>query len=86
MNPEDFRQQIHQLQRAVAELQQGWCIAVCSADERLIGIVALLLEDCDWAARSIADVLELDHGWPRCQSNQWLMRMGLWEEDLPSEA
>ena len=35
---------------------------------------------------SIADVLELDHGWPRSQSNQWLMRMGLWEEDLPSES
>ena len=47
MNPEDVRQQIHQLQRAVAELQQDWCIAVCSADERLIGIVSLLLEDCD---------------------------------------
>ena len=59
MNPEDFRQQIHQLQRAVAELQQGWCIAVCSADERLIGIVSLLLEDCDWAARSIAELLAL---------------------------
>ena len=59
MNPGDFRQQIHQLQRAVAELQQGWCIAVCSADERLIGIVSLLLEDCDWAAQSIAELLAL---------------------------
>jgi len=35
---------------------------------------------------SIADVLELDHGWQRSQSNQWLVRMGLWEEDLPDEA
>ena len=59
MNPGDFRQQIHQLQRAVAELQQGWCIAVCSADERLIGIVSLLLEGCDWAAGSIAELLAL---------------------------
>ena len=59
MNPGDFRQQIHQLQRAVAELQQGWCIAVCSADERLIEIVSLLLEGCDWAAGSIAELLAL---------------------------
>lgn len=35
---------------------------------------------------SIADVLELDHGWQRSQSNQWLVRMGLWEEDLSGEA
>ena len=35
---------------------------------------------------SIADVLELDHGWQRSQSNQWLVRMGLWEEDLSDEA
>ncbi len=35
---------------------------------------------------SIADVLELDHGWQRSQSNQWLVRMGLWEEDLSAGA
>ena len=35
---------------------------------------------------SIADVLERDHGWEREQSNDWLIRMGLWEEDLPTGA
>ncbi len=35
---------------------------------------------------SIADVLERDHGWERDQSNDWLIRMGLWEEDLPTGA
>ena len=29
---------------------------------------------------SIADVLAVYHGWPRSQSNQWLVRMGVWEE------
>ena len=31
-------------------------------------------------------VLERDHGWERDQSNDWLIRMGLWEEDLPTGA
>lgn len=35
---------------------------------------------------SIAGVLERDHGWEREQSNDWLIRMGLWEEDLPTGA
>lgn len=30
---------------------------------------------------SIADVLERDHGWDRTHSNEWLIRMGLWDED-----
>ena len=59
MNPEQTRQQIQALQRAIAELQQGWRIAVCSADERLIGIASLLLEDCEFAAGSIAELLAL---------------------------
>ena len=29
----------------------------------------------------IADVLEADHGWSIEQSEAWLVRMGLWEED-----
>jgi hypothetical protein len=29
----------------------------------------------------IADVLEADHGWSMEQSEAWLVRMGLWEED-----
>ena len=29
----------------------------------------------------IADLLESDHGWSTEQSETWLERMGLWEED-----
>jgi hypothetical protein len=29
----------------------------------------------------IADLLESDHGWSTEQSEAWLERMGLWEED-----
>ena len=29
----------------------------------------------------IADLLESDHGWSTEQSEAWLDRMGLWEED-----
>ena len=44
-------------------------------------------EQGDWLAELelLQLAQELNHGWPRSQSNQWLMRMGLWEEDLPSE-
>jgi hypothetical protein len=31
---------------------------------------------------AIADVLESDHGWSFEQSDAWLERMGLWEEEL----
>jgi hypothetical protein len=31
---------------------------------------------------AIADVLEADHGWSFEQSDAWLERMGLWEEEL----
>ena len=31
---------------------------------------------------AIADVLEADHGWSLEQSDAWLERMGLWEEEL----
>ena len=31
---------------------------------------------------AIADVLESDHGWNLEQSEAWLTRMGLWEEEL----
>ena len=31
---------------------------------------------------AIADVLESDHGWSFEQSDAWLERMGLWEEDF----
>ena len=31
---------------------------------------------------AIADVLEADHGWNFEQSEAWLTRMGLWEEEL----
>lgn len=34
---------------------------------------------------SIADVLERDHDWNRSQSNQWLERLGLFDEDCSSE-
>ena len=30
----------------------------------------------------IADVLEADHGWAIEQSEAWLVRMGLWEEEF----
>jgi hypothetical protein len=30
----------------------------------------------------IADLLESDHGWTTEQSEAWLDRMGLWEEDF----
>ena len=30
----------------------------------------------------IADLLESDHGWSTEQSEAWLDRMGLWEEDF----
>ena len=30
----------------------------------------------------IADVLEADHGWSIEQSEAWLVRMGLWEEEF----
>jgi hypothetical protein len=29
----------------------------------------------------IADLFESDHGWSTEQSEAWLERMGLWEED-----
>ena len=59
MNPAVLRQQIQALQRAISTLQQDWSIAVCAADERLIGIVCLLLDRCDFAAGSIAELLAL---------------------------
>jgi len=31
---------------------------------------------------AIADVLESDHGWSFEQSDAWLERMGLWEEEF----
>ncbi len=31
---------------------------------------------------AIADVLESDHGWSVEQSDAWLERMGLWEEEF----
>ncbi len=31
---------------------------------------------------AIADVLEADHGWSLEQSDAWLERMGLWEEEF----
>ena len=31
---------------------------------------------------AIADVLEADHGWSFEQSDAWLERMGLWEEEV----
>ena len=31
---------------------------------------------------AIAEVLELDHGWSFEQSDAWLERMGLWEEEV----
>ena len=31
---------------------------------------------------AIADVLEADHGWSLEQSDSWLERMGLWEEEF----
>ena len=31
---------------------------------------------------AIADVLEADHGWSSEQSDAWLERMGLWEEEV----
>ena len=31
---------------------------------------------------AIADVLETDHGWSFEQSDAWLERMGLWEEEV----
>jgi len=31
---------------------------------------------------AIADVLEADHGWSVEQSDAWLERMGLWEEEF----
>ena len=31
---------------------------------------------------AIADVLEADHGWSSEQSDAWLERMGLWEEEF----
>jgi hypothetical protein len=31
---------------------------------------------------AIADVLEADHGWSFEQSDRWLERMGLWEEEF----
>ena len=31
---------------------------------------------------AIADVLEGDHGWSSEQSDAWLERMGLWEEEV----
>jgi hypothetical protein len=31
---------------------------------------------------AIADVLEADHGWSFEQSDAWLERMGLWEEEF----
>ena len=31
---------------------------------------------------SIADVLEADHGWSFDQSDAWLERMGLWQEEF----
>jgi len=31
---------------------------------------------------AIADILEVDHGWSFEQSDAWLERMGLWEEEV----
>jgi hypothetical protein len=31
---------------------------------------------------AVADVLEADHGWSFEQSDAWLERMGLWEEEF----
>jgi hypothetical protein len=31
---------------------------------------------------AIADVLQSDHGWSFEQSDAWLERMGLWEEEV----
>jgi hypothetical protein len=31
---------------------------------------------------AIADVLEADHGWSLEQSDAWLERMGLWQEEF----
>jgi DNA-binding NarL/FixJ family response regulator len=41
----------------VAEAAQGWTVVVCSADNELVAMVALLVPHCSLAASSIAELL-----------------------------
>jgi DNA-binding NarL/FixJ family response regulator len=59
VTPGEIRQQVQALQQAIACLQLEWTIAVCSSDDRLIASVSVLMESCQFAARSIAELLAL---------------------------
>ena len=61
----------HQQHHALAALEQGAAISRGGYDGRSFDLMV-----------AIADVLEADHGWSFEQSDAWLERMGLWEEEF----
>ena len=61
----------HQQHHALAALEQGAAISRGGYDGRSFDLMF-----------AIADVLEADHGWSFEQSDAWLERMGLWEEEF----
>jgi DNA-binding NarL/FixJ family response regulator len=59
MQPVAVRSQIHTLQNAIRDLSSGWTFVVCTTNQRLISTMALLLEQLEMSAGSIAELLAL---------------------------
>ena len=57
VTPDEIRTTLHTHRQRVAEAAQGWTVAICSTDNELIAVGALLLPHCSLAAGSIAELL-----------------------------
>ncbi|MFM7676732.1 MAG: hypothetical protein ACKO5F_14405, partial [Synechococcus sp.] len=57
MRSEDIRATIRPLLRSIEAAAQGWTIGICSRNQMLLAVSALLLEPCRVQASSIAEFL-----------------------------
>jgi hypothetical protein len=78
----------HQQQHALAALEQGDWLAELELLQLANALQRSAMSRGGYDGRSfdlmfaIADVLESDHGWSFEQSDAWLERMGLWDEEF----
>jgi hypothetical protein len=78
----------YQQDHALAAFEQGDWLAELELLQLANALQRTAISRGEYDGRSfdlmfaIADVLESDHGWSTEQSDAWLERMGLWEEEF----
>jgi hypothetical protein len=86
--PSDLRGLPYQQDHALAAFEQGDWLAELELLQLANALQRTAIARGGYDGRSfdlmfaIADVLESDHGWSFEQSDAWLERMGLWDEEF----